>query len=117
MKSEIEMTNGERFATALERVDAFSLWCKSQQNCDSCPIRKMIEDNKRCSSQCALFWLDLKHEKTLKPCPFCGSEAHLHSGTEDHWIICSNSDCAAALVARSFSSEEEAINAWNRRAT
>jgi hypothetical protein len=41
---------------------------------------------------------------------------NLHSGTEDHWIVCSNPDCAA-LVARSFSSEEEAINAWNRRAT
>lgn len=109
------MTNGEKFKTALERVDAFRHWCKSQQHCDSCPVGKMIEDNKRYSSQCALFWLDLKYETGLEPCPFCGSEASLCSGTEDHYVLCKNENCAASLVARSFSSKEEAIEAWNRR--
>jgi Lar family restriction alleviation protein len=110
------MTNGERFTTAPERIDAFGRWCSCQQHCDSCPVGKMIECNKRYSSHCALFWLDLKYETVLKPCPFCGSEASLWSGTEDHYVLCRNEDCAASLVARSFSSEEEAIYAWNRRA-
>ena len=116
MTRESEMTNGERFTTPLERIDAFGRWCKSQRHCDSCPVGKMIEDNKRYSNQCAFFWLDLKYETGLKSCPFCGSEASIISGTEDHYVLCRNNDCAA-LVARSFSSEEEAINAWNRRVT
>lgn len=116
MKIESEMTNGERFTTPLERIDAFGRWCSSQRHCDCCPVGKMIEDNKRYSNQCAFFWLDLKYESGIKPCPFCGSEAHLHSGTENHWIVCSNPECTAALVARSFSSATETIEAWNRRA-
>lgn len=55
-------------------------------------------------------------KEDLKPCPFCGSEASVHSGTEDHYVLCRNDDCVAALVARSFSSREEAIAAWNKRA-
>lgn len=112
MKSESEMTNGERFTTPLERMNAFRLWCKKNA-CSNCPV----DECNKTAGLCVLYWLDMKYIPTLKPCPFCGSEAHLHSGTEDNWIVCSNPECAAALVARSFSHEEEAVNAWNRRAT
>lgn len=116
MKSESEMTNAERFTTADERMNAFRHWCL-KQNCKSgCPIRKKLEEDNTGAFQCSLYWLELEYETKLKPCPFCGSEASINSGTEDYYVSCRNVDCAAALVARSFSSEEEAINAWNRRA-
>jgi hypothetical protein len=96
------MTNAEKFKTASERKIAYS------QYCDNC-----AENNERVF--CALDWLDAEYVVKLKPWPFCGSSASLLSGTEDHEIVCSNDECVAALVARSFSSPEEAIAAWNRR--
>ena len=45
----------------------------------------------------------------LKPCPFCGGEAHLmHDG---HWISCEG--CQAESGYRP--TRETAIEAWNRR--
>lgn len=96
------MTNGEKFKTASERKIAYS------QYCDNC-----AENNKAVLSN--FDWLDAEYVVKLKPCPFCGSNASLLSGTEDHEVVCSNSVCAAAIIARSFSSPEEAIAAWNRR--
>jgi Lar family restriction alleviation protein len=105
------MTNGEKFKTAEERAKAFDNYCISQKSgCNKCPLNKYAGD------ACRFKWLDLEYKAELKLCPFCGTEARLISGTEDHYVVCRNDDCAAALVARSFSSEEEAIDAWNRRA-
>ena len=47
----------------------------------------------------------------LKPCPFCGGKANLRSGFWIHTAYCR--DC---LVSITRDSEEEAIEAWNRRA-
>ncbi len=44
-----------------------------------------------------------------KPCPFCGFELVLIYN--DHRIVCGN--CSATIKRES---EEEAIEAWNRRA-
>ena len=97
------MTNSEKYKTAGERRSAYTKYCSM------CYIENLpIQDE--------FVWLDLEYKDVLKPCPFCGSSASLKSGTVDHWILCSNKDCAAALVARSFSSADEAIAAWNRRA-
>jgi Lar family restriction alleviation protein len=103
------MTNGEKFKTAEERQSNYNKFCKQYVKWHHCPL---------CYSArfCRFKWLDLEYKEELKPCPFCGTEARLISGTEDHYVVCRNNDCAAALVARSFSSEEEAIAAWNRRA-
>lgn len=97
------MTNGEIFKTASERKIAYS------QYCDDCAASDE-------GVLCALDWIDAEYVVNPKPCPFCGSNASLLSGTEDHEVVCSNPDCAAALIARSFASMEEAIAAWNRRA-
>jgi Lar family restriction alleviation protein len=97
------MTNGEKFKTAEERRKAYDKYC------EECKKEGFVLHN-------VLDWLDLEYKAELKLCPFCGTEARLISGTEDHYVVCRNADCAAALVARSFSSEEEAIDAWNRRA-
>lgn len=50
----------------------------------------------------------------LKPCPFCGEKAkHVYfKFTDTHSVLCRN--CGAESYE--FGTEEEAIEAWNRRA-
>ena len=57
----------------------------------------------------------------LKPCPFCGRKAELVTmkyGSGDIYFgtTCENWRCVVASVIPNFSSEEAAIEAWNRRA-
>jgi Lar family restriction alleviation protein len=96
-------TNGEVFKTPIERRRAYNQYFEQCEKENSGIMDEFV-------------WIDIEYKEELKPCPFCGSEASLFSGTEDHYVLCRNTDCAAALVARSFSSEGEAISAWNRRA-
>jgi Lar family restriction alleviation protein len=105
------MTNGEKFKTAEERQSNFNKFCKQYERCHHCPLGHPAR-----LGICRFHWLDLEYKEELLPCPFCGSEASINSGTEDHYVVCRNDDCAAAIIARSFSSPEEAIAAWNRRA-
>lgn len=57
-------------------------------------------------------------DKPIKPCPFCGGEAHYdlavqrNSGYATYYIFCR---CCGAETAM-FSSIPNAIAAWNRRA-
>ena len=46
----------------------------------------------------------------LKPCPFCGGEAHFVNGST--WLACAG--CGAETSF--FDTQEEAAEAWNRRA-
>lgn len=54
----------------------------------------------------------------LKRCPFCGSPGEVehreYSGT---WIVqCSNGECPASyMIGWDYETEEDAIDAWNRR--
>lgn len=104
------MTNGEKFKTAEERQSNFHKFCTQYVRCHHCLLNHTAR-----LGICRFKWLDLEYKEELKPCPFCGSEASINSGTEDHYVVCRNDDCAAALIARSFASAEEAIAAWNRR--
>ena len=67
------------------------------------------------------------NNKELKPCPFCGGEAHIsisdcEMGEKRYmaYAECDNADCEAMLGTELFESEEEAkqtvIKMWNRRA-
>jgi Lar family restriction alleviation protein len=98
-----QMTNGEMFKTASERTIAYSRYC------DDCA--KDGEDVLN-----GFDWLDAEYIVKLKSCPFCGSEASVVSRTEFHHVTCRNAGCTIALATRSFSSPEEAIAAWNKRA-
>lgn len=50
----------------------------------------------------------------LKPCPFCGREARIWQGFDYYRVACeSQYECAGQVGP--YDTEEEAINAWNRR--
>lgn len=51
-----------------------------------------------------------RDKNKLKPCPFCGGAAHV-VGFSAKWVFCNS--CGAE--AQCFDTEEEAIEAWNRR--
>jgi Lar family restriction alleviation protein len=60
----------------------------------------------------------------LKPCPFCGGEAELHHKIEPlcidaySYVYCTKCGVTTEAFPKSFdhSSDEKAIEAWNRRA-
>ena len=55
----------------------------------------------------------------LKPCPFCGSVGKVeHKKALGTWIIqCSNNQCPASyMIGWDYDTQNEAIEAWNRRA-
>lgn len=58
----------------------------------------------------------VQQSETVKPCPFCGSEACI--SFEDHpcsyYAKCTNGNCDA--IGGVFSTEEQAIEKWNIRA-
>ncbi len=64
-----------------------------------------------------------QESEELKPCPFCGSEATIipvyHQYAEDtgYGIVCINRTICGVLPKSDmyFSSEQEAIKAWNIR--
>lgn len=65
----------------------------------------------------------------LKPCPFCGGEAHLRTRPKDgrrrpiqyeYYVVClgsfSVSKCRTRAATKMCVSPEEAADAWNTRA-
>ena len=57
----------------------------------------------------------------LKPCPFCGGEAYIDRedcyGVQDDYYMVHCEKCSLQFgFCSMFESEEEAIEAWNRRA-
>lgn len=52
----------------------------------------------------------------LKPCPFCGGEAEIWRANRERsaWIACMGRCCV--LVSKEYTTDAEAIAAWNRRA-
>lgn len=58
--------------------------------------------------------------ETMKPCPFCGGEAHIKevvSSCETVYSVgCSDSECMGFETLLCKPTPEEAAAAWNRRA-
>ena len=58
----------------------------------------------------------------LKPCPFCGKKAiitKLVMGDKEEYfgVACSGWSCPTSSIIPNYTTEDEAIEAWNRRAT
>ena len=51
----------------------------------------------------------------LKPCPFCGAEAFMWRTNHRVFIQCSEYNANSHLVEVRATSEEEAVELWNRR--
>ena len=53
----------------------------------------------------------------LKPCPFCGGEASMRIRPYCSVVYagCLNSDCKIQPTTDWYDTDEEAIEAWNRR--
>lgn len=56
----------------------------------------------------------------LKPCPFCGGKPYFYQiysrgkGSKQVWkVMCEHVDCCAIL--NEWDTQEEAVNAWNKR--
>ena len=52
----------------------------------------------------------------LKPCPFCGAEAHMWSWNYGTAIQCSKFDSHTHVIQVSAETSAEAIARWNERA-
>ena len=54
----------------------------------------------------------------FKPCPFCGGDAKMHVRLNRPFftVLCKNTKCFGHNIYMRFWEEEEAIEAWNRRA-
>ena len=52
----------------------------------------------------------------LKPCPFCGAEAEVHKNVFAEGTVYTVECISCSCGLDWFDTEEEAIEAWNRRA-
>lgn len=52
----------------------------------------------------------------LKPCPFCGAEGDITYNYDKKFVpYCINTDCFLNELEYGFETQQEAIEAWNRR--
>lgn len=57
----------------------------------------------------------------LKPCPFCGEDAKVYKlpsiyrNRSYYGIECGSNECITLTMSADYRTEQEAIEAWNRR--
>lgn len=56
-------------------------------------------------------------QNELKPCPFCGGEAKIGKISIDktYYVQCGNGYCDVLPSTYTYTTEEQAIEHWNRR--
>jgi len=83
--------------------------CENQLDCDSC--KEYVKQ-----------WLDQEYHEPLKPCPFCGGKATVSDLGEiecpEYFAYCVDEygKCEVNVKTCGCTTEQEAIEVWNRRA-
>jgi len=56
-------------------------------------------------------------DKALKPCPFCGSDAHLCQSDDGRYysVFCDNDRCGANVGEDFYMEKDELVSQWNTR--
>lgn len=105
-----KMTNGEKFKTAEEQLDAFKVFCARKKCCSECEIgdthRKVLD-----GYVCPFAWLKLeaKAEKPM-PCPFCGQECRIVKNKSNAFVVgCDYCNYSS----KDYDREQDAIAAHN----
>ena len=97
------MTNEEKYKTVEERAKAFSMFCKNQGKCASCPVFGKI-------GNCHFNWLAFEvDEERPEPCPFCGAKCEV-IGAINHRVKCSECNYESTMD----SDKGKVIDAHNR---
>ena len=55
--------------------------------------------------------------KKIKPCPFCGGKATLAEKEEGYRVLCETDGCVNCAFEVTYTREQFAVAAWNKRPT
>lgn len=96
------MTNGERYKTCEERIEAHDAYCASRVGaCDG-----------ECD-RCAFAWLAMEYKPKPMPCPFCGCAEIMNLEGQSGVVFL---ECAKCGISTGWhKNKNDAIEAWNRR--
>jgi hypothetical protein len=83
-------------------------------NCMNCKKYDDCKDGSGLTWPCGAYRPKEEPNKSLKPCPFCGSKANLTGECDMVWVRCSNYDCQAERINK-FDEPEDAMQDWNCR--
>ena len=108
------MTNEEKYKTTEERAAAFRRYCDRYMGkfngcaTGNCPLRTPS------LRACQFAWLALEAEEEMPlACPFCGGEAKtVLLGVKEFAVHC----YGCSVETDAYTTEADAIAAWNRRA-
>lgn len=110
IRKECKMTNGEKYKTAKERIEAHKKWCKIHRS----------RNKGRCGYEscmaCEFHWLDLEDDEVIPmECPFCGESTSVYTFISVcrktmHNVLCD----LCAYQSSAHANRDDAIAAHNR---
>ena len=111
------MTNGEKYKTIAERLDAFTAFCNGKP-CAECELLCKLRNGG--VVKCAFDWLELECKPVVNACPSCGNihadtiKVYLDSNDvypkEFFYVSCPR----CHMRGPEMESKEMAIEQWNK---
>lgn len=92
--------------------------CKSNRTCENCAFdSKGMNEHPcvECSERYELKFRPKPERPEIKSCPFCKGTPKIAVSNGNYKIRCKNLNCRTRPSTDWFSSEEEAVEAWNTR--
>lgn len=108
--SEVQKKWKEEKQPEAPHIDDLCMCCMSKK--EDCWCKKLEEEKKKFPGK-----LEIKQTEIL-PCPWCASPAMVEGYAHASWkIMCSNMkwDCPVIPISLESDTQQEAIDAWNRR--